>query len=89
MIAWVEFARPAIGVASLPGVLGVRSESVVGLEGGLDDELKGVLLRGGLVRLVASPIDSVHAQIDAADRMARAKHPRRPRLILVSLRLSV
>ena len=61
-------------------------ESVVGLEGGLDDELKGVLLRrwSGPVGRQHLSIPST-TQIDAADRMARAvaKHPRRPRFLMV------
>ena len=66
-MTWVKFARPDVGVGSSPGVLLVELGSVVGLEGGPDDQLTSVLLRGGLVRLVAGTIDSVQAELDAAD----------------------
>ena len=71
-MTWVKFARPDVGIDSSSRVLLVRLGSVVGLEGGPDDQLTFVLLDGGLVRLVAGTIDSVQTQLDAADRMARA-----------------
>ena len=76
---WVKLDRPDVGVDSSPGVLRVRLESVVGLEGGPDDPMTSVLLQGGTVRLVAGTIDSVQAKIDAVDRMSRAVTKRRQR----------
>ena len=72
MITWVRLARPDVETRSSPGVFLVRLEHVVGLEGGPDEKLTVVLLSSGLVRLVDGNLDSVQAQLDAADRRSGA-----------------
>ena len=72
-MTWVRLARPDVETWSFSGRSSWSGSRVLlGSRVVLMTKLTVVLLSGGLVRLVAGNLDSVQAQLDAADRRSGA-----------------